>query len=202
MGEYDSILLNETHIPNNPLRIDIVDEVNEYIGYAYADDVHLNDYLTIDKNTLAVSHTRRDYGEPREANLAYYDMCRLLAPGKSSFTYEPDQREIDAIVLDFFPIEVLNKFPDLVESAILEYSVEKEITEETSIGFPIDTFEPSVYNPSELEVVEATEDDEDLLDCVEYIEVPVKKYIRVRNGNLFVNKHKLLLLALNNYYGS
>lgn len=121
MENFNEILLNESHIPNNPLRVDIVDEVKEYIGYAYADDVHADDYLTIDKTTLAVSHTRRSYGQPHEDNLAYYDMSRLLAPGKSSFTYEPDELEIDAVVLDFFPIEKLNRFPDLAEAAIFEF---------------------------------------------------------------------------------
>ncbi len=203
MSDYHPVLLNKSHIPNNPLRIDIVDEVNEYIRYAYADDVHADDYLTIDKNTLAVSHTRRSYGEPREANLVYYDISRLLAPVQSAFAYEPDQREIDAVVLDFFPIEDINKFPELVETAILEYSTNNDIKEETTIGFPVDTFEPSIYNPSELEVVEADPDEEELLlDCVEYVEAPIKQYIRVRNGKLIVNKHKLLLLALNNYYGN
>ena len=36
MGEYDTILLNETHIPNNPLRVDIVDEVND-LSFASTD---------------------------------------------------------------------------------------------------------------------------------------------------------------------
>lgn len=193
-------MLNKSHIPNNPLRVDIVDEVNEYIGYAYADDVHVDDYLTIDKTTFAVSHTRCSYGQPREDNLAFYDMSRLLAPGKSSFTYEPDQLEIDAVVLDFFPIEKLNNFPDLAEAAILKFAETREITDETTLGFSVDTFDPDVYIPSELEVEEATE--EDYLDeYAQFIEVPVKKYIRTRNDKLFINKHKLLILALNNYYG-
>ena len=200
MAEYDTILLNETHLPNNPLQAVIVKEVNRYIGYAYADDIHLSDYLTIDKTTLAVSHARRFHGEPSENNLAYYSMSRLITEGDTFFTYEPDHREIDAVVLDFFPIEVLNNFPELVESAIFEYSANNDITEETSIGFPIDTFKPIVFNPSELEFVEDGEEEE-CLDGVAFIEVPAKEYIRKRNGNLVVNKHKLLLLALNNYYG-
>ena len=200
MENFNEIRLNKSHIPNNPLRVDIVDEVKEYIGYAYADDVHADDYLTIDKTTLAVSHTRCSYGQPREDYLAYYDMSRLLAPGKASFTYEPDELEIDAVVLDFFPIEKLNNFPDLAESAILNFAETRDITDETTLGFPVDTFDPDVYVPSELEVVEAAE--EDYIDeCAEFVEVPVKKYIRGRGDKLFVNKHKLLILALDNYYG-
>lgn len=198
MGNYNDIFLNETHIPNNPLRVDIVNEVNKYIGYA--DDVHADDLLTINKNTLAVSHTRRSYGQPREDNLAYYDMSCLLAPGKSSFTYEPDELEIDAVVLDFFPIEKLNNFPDLAEASILKFAETREITDETILGFPVDTFDPDVYVPSELEVIETTE--EDYVDeGAEYVEVPVKKYIRGSRDKLFINKHKLLILALNNFYG-
>lgn len=201
MADYQEILINESHIPNNPLRVDIVDEVKRYIGYAYADDVHADDFLTVDKNTFSVSHTRRSYGETCKTNLAYYDMSRLLAPGKSAFTYEPDQIEIDAVLLDFFPIEVLNNFPDLVEQAILEYTVEKDITDETTLGFPVDTFDPSIYIPSELEIADG-DDDDFIEDCTEFVEVPVNQFIRVRNGKLYVNKHKLLILALNNYYGN
>lgn len=199
---YNEILLNESHIPNNPLRIDIVNEVNNYIGYAYAEDINLNDYLTINKVTLRVSHTRHYYGDPLDENLALYKMISLISPGISALTYEPNQLEIDAVVLDFFPIKVLNMFPDNVERSILDFTKHRQLSDEVTLGFPIDTFEPSVYIPSELEVVETSEDDYDILDdCVEYIEVPVKSYIRIRNGGISVNKHKLLLLALDNYYG-
>ena len=200
MENNSEILLNKSHIPNNPLRDDIVDEVNEYIGYVYADDVHGDDYLTIDKTTFAVSHTRLSHVQPRKDNLAYYDMSRLLAPGTSAFTYEPNQLEIDAVVLDFFPIDKLNNFPELAEKAILEFAKTRDITDETTLGFTVDTFEPDIYVPSELEVVEET-DEECLEDYLEYVEAPVKKYIRGRKDKLFINKHKLLILALDNYYG-
>ena len=39
---------NKSHIPNNPLREDILNQVNKYIGHAYADDLHLGDYITVD----------------------------------------------------------------------------------------------------------------------------------------------------------
>lgn len=199
---YPEILLNKTHIPNNPLREDIVDEVDKYIGYAYAEDINLNDYLTIDRLTFRVSHTRRYYGDPRDEKLAYYKMTSLISPGKTSFTYEPNQLEIDAVVLDFFPIAVLKNFPESAERAILEFFRNHQMSDEVTLGFTVDTFEPSVYIPAELEVVEASDEDyEDLENFVEYIEVPIKNYIRVRNGSVIVNKHKLLLLALDNYYG-
>lgn len=199
---YIDILLNETHIPNNPLREDIVSEVKKYIGYSYAEDINLNDYLTIDRLTFRVSHTRRYYGDPLDEKLSYYKMTSLISPGKTSFTYEPNQLEIDTVVLDFFPIAVLNNFPESAEKAILKFTQNRQLSDDVTLGFPIDTFEPSVYIPSELKVVEASEEDyEDIENCVEYIEVPIKNYIRVRNGSVIVNKHKLLLLALDNYYG-
>lgn len=199
---YQEILLNKTHIPNNPLREVIVYEVDKYIGYAYAEDINLNDYLTIDRLTLRVSHTRRYYGDPMDEKLAYYKMTSLISPGHAAFTYEPNQLEIDAVVLDFFPIAILKNFTEFAEKSILEFSHNRQISDEVTLGFSIDNFEPSVYIPSELEVVEASEEDyEDIENCVEYIEVPIKNYIRVRNGSVIVNKHKLLLLALDNYYG-
>lgn len=199
----DEYILNDSHIPNNPLREDIVNEVNNYIGYAYADDINLNDYLTIDKNSLRVSHTRRFYGETREDNIVYYKMASLISPSKSSFTYEPYLPAIDVVVLDFFPIGVLNNFPGKVESKLLEYSETKKISDEVMLGFPVDSFEPSIYSPSELEVVEESdqvEDDNYLEDCVSFIEVPIKNYFSIRNGKITVNKHKLLILALSHYY--
>ena len=43
MENFNEIRLNKSHIPNNPLRVDIVDEVKEYIGYAYADEYRFYD---------------------------------------------------------------------------------------------------------------------------------------------------------------
>lgn len=201
MNELDEILLNKSHIPNNPFRQDIVDEVEKCIGIAYADDVRLDQYLTIDKYTLAVSHQRLRYGDTRDKDLAYYDMTNLFAPSDTPFTYKPDQLEIDAVVLDFFPIEPLNKFPELAEKAIFDFVAERGVRDDAVISFPDDTFDPSVYIPSESETVEWDEGlDEEFLCVAEVHELPLKKYIRVRPGKVTVNKHKLLIQALNHYY--
>lgn len=53
--DYTDILLNESHIPNNSLREDIVNEVNKYIGYAYAEDINL---MTISPSTDSRSEYR------------------------------------------------------------------------------------------------------------------------------------------------
>ena len=203
--ELTDIFVNKSHLPNNPLREDIIREVNKYTGYAYADDVHFHDYLTIDKNSMKVSHTRRHLNENREDNLAYYSMLSLLTQGNSTFTYEPNQLEIDAIILDFFPIDVLVNFPELSEIAIQNFIQERGLIDEATLSFPIDSFIPDVYNPSEIEVVDANydEDEDWIFNDVQYIEVPVKKFIRRgKNDKIYVNKHKLLILAIDNYYGN
>lgn len=204
MAEHHEFIFNESHIPNNPLREDIVHEVNRYIGYVDADDTHFDDYLTIDKNTLAVSHTRREIGQPREKDLVYYDMLRLLSPGKKSFTYIPNEPEIDAIVLDFFPIDKLNNFPDLAEKAILNFIEQNGLNEEAMLYFALDDFIPTVEIPSSMNSDVDYDEDYNILEdleeeWIEVVDVLIKKYIRVRNDKIYVNKHKLLLLALNNY---
>lgn len=202
MDNEHEIILNQSNIPYNPLRENIVSEVKKYIGYVYADDTHFGDCLTIDKRTLEVSHGRFRTGDVRDPNLAYYDMHDLITTGKSAFTFDPYHPGIDVVMLDFFPIEVLNHFLESADKAVQDFTEKRGVVDETAIGFLVDTFDVEVYVPSEIEVSETTDEDyldEDFLDAVQFIEVPLKNYIRVRTGKVSLNKRKLLILGLSHY---
>ena len=97
---------NKSHIPNNPLREDIVREVKRYIGHAYANDFHAGNYITVDKISLSVdfwSHNRCD--EPKNPNCHYYDIFSLLQPGKSSLTFELEKNQEQQYLLQFHQVQ-------------------------------------------------------------------------------------------------
>lgn len=117
---------NKSHIPNSPLREDIVREVNRYIGYAYADDFHSGDYITVNELTLEVGFwSRHRAGEQRLQNCRYYDLFSLIRQSFFSFTFEPDEVGIDIAALDFFPVEKIDDFVYKAKIAINEFYINK-----------------------------------------------------------------------------
>lgn len=192
---------NKSHIPNSPLREDIVREVNRYIGYAYADDFHSGDYITVNEVTFEVGFwSRHRAGEQRLPNCRYYDLFSLIRQGSSSFTFEPDEVGIDIAVLDFFPIEKIDDFVAKAKIAINEFYINKGFDKNTVLGITYSPLEIQVFNPDNQE--EATEEDyqmtiDELEDCQTIEEYDMKHFVRLRsNGELFINDDKLKRLAL------
>ena len=195
---------NKSHIPNNPLRDDIVREVNRYIGYAYADDFHSGDYITVNEVTLEVGFwSRHRAGEQRLSNCRYYDLFSLIKQSASSFTFEPDDVGIDIVVLDFFPIEKVDDFVSKATTAIKEFNLKEGFDENAVLGITYSPLEIQVYNPDNLE--EATEEDyqmmiDELDDCSIVDEFDLKDFVRLRNnGDICINEEKLKQLALEKF---
>lgn len=192
---------NKSHIPNNPLREDILNQVKEYISHAYADDLHLGDYITVEKTTLRVDFWSRNHGsEPKDSNCQYYDILSLIKNVDSAFTYIPDEIAIDIVVLDFFPIQKVDEFVTKAKSAINDFHHTHCIDNNTMLGISFSPLNIQAFNPNNLE--EAVEDDyqkmiDELDDCSLIEEFELKPYIRLRyDGNLFINENKLKRLAL------
>ena len=192
---------NKSHIPNSPLREDIVREVNRYIGYVNADDFHSGDYITVNEVTFEVGFwSRHRAGEQRLQNCRYYDLFSLIKQGASSFSFEPDEVGIDIAVLDFFPIEKVDDFVSKAKNAINEFYVNKGFDKNAVLGITYSPLEIQVFNPDNLE--EATEEDYEMMideldDCSLVDEFDLKDFVRPRsNGELFINDDKLKRLAL------
>lgn len=190
---------NKSHIPNNPLREDIVREVKRYIGHAYADDFHDGNYIVVDESTLKVDFwSRNRCDEPKKVNCRYYDLFSLIQPGKSSFTFEPDEIAIDIAVLDFFPIQKVDDFVSKAKSAISKFHRENGVDNFAVLGVSYSPLEIQVFNPNNLP--EATDEDYELEDCPIIEEFELKYFVRSReNGTLFINKNKLKRLALEKF---
>ena len=188
---------NKSHIPYNPLRVDILNNVKDYIGHIYADDFHSGD-------TLEVGFwSRHRAGEPRLSNCRYYDLFSLIKEGASSFTFEPDEVGIDIVVLDFFPIEKVDDFVSKATTAIKEFYLKVGFDENAVLGITYSPLEIQVYNPDNLE--EATEEDyqmmiDELDDCSIVDEFDLKDFVRLRNnGDVYINENRLKLLALEKF---
>ena len=195
---------NKSHIPNSPLREDIVREVNRYIGYVNADDFHLGDYITVNELTLEVGFwSRHRAGEPRLQNCRYYDLFSLIKEGASSFTFEPDEVGIDIVVLDFFPIEKVDAFVSKAATAIKEFYLKEGFDENAVLGITYSPLEIQVFNPENLE--DATEEDYEMMideldDCSIIEEFDLKDFVRLRsNGDIFINEDRLKRLALEKF---
>lgn len=192
---------NKSHIPNNPLRYDILNQVKDYIGHIYADDFHSGDYITVNEVTLEVGFwSRHRAGEQRLPNCRYYDLFSLIRQGTSSFTFEPDETGIDIVVLDFFPSEKINDFVSMAKNAIKEFHHNVGYDKKAVLGITYSPLEIQVFNPENLE--EATEEDyqmmiDDIDDYALIDEFDLKYFVKLRsNGELFINEDKLKRLAL------
>lgn len=192
---------NKSHIPNNPLRYDILNQVNDYIGHVYADDFHSGDYITVNEVTLEVGFwSRHRAGEPRLQNCRYYDLFSLIKEGASSFTFEPDEVGIDIVVLDFFPIEKVDDFVSKATTAIKEFYLKEGFDENAVLGITYSPLEIQVFNPENLE--DATEEDYEMMideldDCSIIEEFDLKDFVRLRsNGDILINEDRLKRLAL------
>lgn len=137
--------------------------------------------------------------------MVYYDAINIAQIGDNPLVLEPDELAIDAITLDFFPISSLDNFRRTAREAITEFVHQRGIIQDAVISFPIDTFDVSVYVPSELETIDTTEmPDEELLTYddlgAEVIEVPLKHYVRMRGNKISINEFQLFKIAISNYY--
>jgi len=199
------IINNKSHIPNNPLRDDILEAAMDYIGRVYAYD-SCDRYLAIDRTNLKVCLTNERFPVKPYTDWVYYNAIAIIKCGDAA-TIEPDQLAIDAITLDFFPIERLENFRKTANSAITEFVKERGIIQDAIISFPIDTFNVEVRLPDEIETLDTYDMTLEELDAgldegiVEVIDIPLKDYVRMRGDKIVVNELKLFKVAIDNYYG-
>lgn len=200
------ILLNKSHIPNNPLREDILEAAMDYIGRVYAYD-SCDRYLAIDRANLKVCLTNERFPVKPYTDWVYYDAIAITKCGDNAATIEPDQLAIDAITLDFFPIERLENFRKTAKTAITEFVKESGIIQDAIISFPIDTFNVEVLLPNEIAPLDTSDMTREELKAeldegiVEVVDLPLKDYVRMRGDKIVINELKLFKVAIDNYYG-
>lgn len=106
------------------LRKSIFKEVEEYIGYVYAEDYNNNDKLIVNEFDYSVSHGRRSYEDLEKGN-GYFDMFHLIKRD-GTFTFAADPVGIECVVMLYFPNKRVDKFVMNVKEAILDF-IEKNM---------------------------------------------------------------------------
>ena len=165
------------------LREDIFKEVEEYIGYVYAEDYNHNDKLIVKEFDYSVSYGRRCYEDLEKGN-DYFDMFHLIKQN-GTFTFAPDPVGIECVVMHYFPNNRVDKFVMDVKTAILCFVEKHGYSKDAEITFPVDTFEVLVDCPSERK--NATEEDLEMeLESVSCECRPLRPYIRNTKEKGFV----------------
>lgn len=172
------------------LRKSIFKEVEEYIGYVYAEDYNHNDKLIVKEFDYSVSHGRRG-NDDLEKGYDYFDMFHLIKRS-GTFTFAPDPVGIECVVMHYFPNKRVDKFVMDVKEAILDFIEKHGYSEEAEVTFPVDTFEVLVDCPSERKVAaeedfEGTEEDFEMeLESVSCEFRPLRPYVRNTKKKGFV----------------
>lgn len=165
------------------LREDIFKEVEEYIGYVYAEDYNCNDKLIVKEFDYSVSHGRRGY-EDLEKGYDYFGMSHLIRRN-GTFTFAPDPVGIECVVMHYFPNNRVDQFVMDVKTTILSFVEKHGYSKDAEITFPVDTFEVLVDCPSERK--NATEEDLEMeLESVSCEYRPLRPYIRNTKKKGFV----------------
>ncbi len=196
--------LNESHIPDSPLRKRILDEAWNFIGRLYAYDRH-DRYLAIDKFTHEVWLTNSTKKDSSSEDVIYYDAINLAICQPNSQALEPNQLAIDAITLDFSPIAKLENFRITSKKSILEFCRIYGIPNEAIITFDDGSFVAEVHMPDDLKSAESTEISVEELDSdeckfYELKSVPLKRFVRMRGNSIIIDEFKLLQVAIDSYF--
>lgn len=197
--------MQDNNYLKDKFREDVFKEIENYIGYVYADDYHSCDKLIVNPFDMSVSHGVR-IGNSTQIKMDYFDTFGLIKRS-GTFTFEPDPIGIECVVQHYYPDEQVTKFVEKTINVINDFLKEHGYSKEAVIGYPIDTYEASVYCPSEVNShsEEIDPDNYDNIDdyidemenCVSVEKYPLAKYVRNTRSNGFVpQKDRILRLAV------
>ena len=141
-------------------RDDVFKEIENYIGYVYADDYHSNDKLIVNPFDMSVSHGVR-IENSTQLKMDYFDTFGLIKRS-GTFTFEPDPIGIECVVLHYYPDERVTKFVDKMKTVIREFISKHGYESYAKLIIPLCTFEPLVDSKdakTKNGLVEVTEDE-------------------------------------------
>ena len=98
------------------IRADVFKEIENYIGYVYADDYHSCDKLIVNPFDMSVSHGVR-IENCTQFKMDYFDTFGLIKRS-GTFTFVSDPIGIECVVLHYYPDERVTKFVDKMKTVI------------------------------------------------------------------------------------
>lgn len=191
--------LREIKSKQNSLRQNIIDEVNRYLGYAAADDVH-NDYIYINENTFEVGFRSR-HDDRRRDDCEYYSVLSLIKQSKVSW-FDPDENAIEAIVQEHIPSPNIkakvDEWIENIKNFLISDKPEKLHSCRLSIGtssYTLSCFNEETEPISDGTVLTYEEEMEDEWETVD-IE-PMRKVASKSGDNVTIRIYDLTKLILN-----
>lgn len=186
----------------NTLRTEITRAVEHYLGHA--EDVH-NDHITVDMDTAEVGYQSHLIDE-RNNDLRYYDVLDLIE--QNGCWFKPDKQAIEALVQSLFPCSEVADFALNLKNSIIKFLDKEKPASLRPYKVSITTGSHRIdcYNPDDVE--EDTSEDIDpeenpeaflelLLEAESFDEYPMRKFVRINDGEYFFNDYQLTKVTLN-----
>lgn len=186
----------------NTLRSAITREVERYLGHA--EDVH-DDHITIDMDTAEVGYQSHLFDE-RNNDLRYYDVSDLIE--REGCWFKPDKEAIEALVQSLYPCYEVAEFALNLKNSIIKFLDKEKPTSLRPYSVSITTGSHRIdcYNPNDVE--EDTSDDidpeenpeaflEQQLEAESFDEYPMRKFVRIKDGEYYFNDYQLTKVTLN-----
>ena len=175
-------------------REDVFKEIENYIGYVYADDYHSCDKLIVNPFDMSVSHGVR-IENSTQVKMDYFDTFGLIKRS-GTFTFEPDPIGIECVVQHYYPDERVTKLVEKMKAVISEFIGKHGYNGYAKLVIPLGTFEPlvdSIDLKTKGGLVKVTEDE---YGCDGYVERELRFLTRRnRQGVYTFQDDKLMRLA-------
>lgn len=186
----------------NTLRTEITRAVEHYLGHA--EDVH-NDHITVDMDSAEVGYQSHLIDE-RNNDLHYYDVLDLIK--QDGCWFKPDKQAIEALVQSLFPCSEVADFALNLKNSIIKFldnekpaSLRPYKVSITTGSHRIDCYNPDDVEEDTSEDIDPEENPEEflelLLEAESFDEYPMRKFVRINDGEYFFNDYQLTKVTLN-----
>lgn len=185
----------------NTLRTEITRAIEHYLGHA--EDVH-DDHITVDLFTYEVGYQSHLIDE-RNSDLLYYDVLDLIE--RDGCWFKPDKMAIEALVQSLHPCLEVAEFALNLKNTIIKFldKVKPASLRPYKVSITTGSHRIDCYNPDEVEE-DTTEIDpiedfeaymEQLSQYESFDEYPMRKFVRINDGEYFFNDYQLTKATLN-----
>lgn len=187
----------------NTLRTAITRAVEHYLGHA--EDVH-NDHITVDMDTAEVGYQSHLIDE-RNRDLRYYNVLDLIE--RDGCWFKPDKMAIEALAQSLYPCSEVADFALNLKNTIIKfldkekptsarhYKVHITITGD-KISFIKEEDDSEITDDREIDAFDNPDDIlEQELNWVCYDEYPMRKFVRIKDGDYYFDDYQLTKATLN-----
>ena len=185
----------------NTLRTEITRAVEHYLGHA--EDVH-DDHITVDLFTDEVGYQSHLIDE-RNSDLLYYDVLDLIE--RDGCWFKPDKMAIEALVQSLHPCLEVAEFVLNLKNTIIKFldKVKPTSLRPYKVSITTGSHRIDCYNPDEVEKDTSEIDPienpeaflEQQLEGESFDEYPIRKFVRVIEGDYYFNDYQLTKVTLN-----